>query len=117
MGDDCKNCPENNPKSSRVALRIDNLEEWQQEHDDRYKTREEQRQKDKRGIIISVIVAVIVMILTSIYNTLLVKVGYNAENNSSRMQKYSDQNIEYSVGGRGRTLYDRHNPEVKGGVK
>jgi hypothetical protein len=105
MGDDCKNCPENNPKSSRVALRIDNLEEWQQEHD------------DKRGIIISVIVAVIVMILTSIYNTLLVKVGYNAENNSSRMQKYSDQNIEYSVGGRGRTLYDRHNPEVKGGVK
>jgi len=112
MGDDCKNCPENNPLKSRVALRIDNLEGWQHEHDSRYKAREEQRQKDKRGVVISVSVAIIMMLLTSAYNTFLARVGSNAENNPSRMQKHSSQNSEYSSGGGGRTIHDRNAPEV-----
>jgi hypothetical protein len=112
MGDNCNNCPENNPQTSRIALRIDTLEKWQGNHDERYSSREEQRQKDKRGVVLAVTTAIIMMILTSVYNTFLAKVGSNAENNFTRMQKYSDQNIEYSTGGRGRSVHDRNAAEV-----
>jgi len=115
--DGCKNCPENNPAASRVALRIDLLERWQGDHDERYEEREKQRKRDQRSVILSVAAAIIIMLITSAYNTFITKVGSNAENNTSRMQKYSDQNTEYNTRGRGHTVHDSNNPEVRDGVK
>lgn len=112
MGDNCINCPENNPPQSRVSLRMDNIEKWQAQHDEKLIEREAHRERDKRSIITSITIAVILMIITSIYNTLIARID-NGKIDNVYQKKRNYTHVEHSNGDRGDYSSDTSNSEVR----